>query len=268
MSQFQNQNQLVEYRGRQAFEQPVKPVVYQEQMPILPTPSFKIGYTGINLAEIGYLAAKAGTNIAESLLEYDYRKKQEAISSIQTETEAELDAAYRNGADNDTVDGIRNKAKGKINTLLNVDIDDPAVKEEDFTKNMGTKPGSLILAGRKTIVGIDASNGRYKENLRASDNVANASLAAMRVSEEFAKDPNAPISLYDEGIDSVERILKSILPKDAPLNSTTIGALKNPADKEAAMKAYAVLIKLREDKLSTLANQQKAMDKSEEAMLK
>ena len=263
MSQFQNQNQLVEYRGRQAFEQPEKPTIYQEQMPILPTPSFKIGYTGINLAEIGYLAAKAGSSIFESVLEYDYKKKQQALQNLDIETEKQLETLYRQGASQDEIDKVKTNTQGKIKTILGMDIEDPNVKESD----MGTKPASLLIGARKTMASVESSNARYSENLRASKYVEDAGLTSLSVADEFEKNPDAPIETYDTGIKAIENILSTIMP-GKPVNTDSIKELKNPADREAAIKAYTALVKLRDDKNREIAARQKAEEEAKKGMAK
>lgn len=249
MSQFpQNQNPLIEYRGRQVFEQPVKPGVYQEQMPILPTPSFNIGYTGINYAEIGEMAAKAGTNIANTLAEYDVQKKGQALESIFTESKNKLDNLYSNGGSKEELDAERASTNTKVAAALGFDPSDPNTKEENY----GVKYGNLLVAARKGMSSIDSSNSRYVENTRTNQFVENAALAAIQVDEELSKDPTN-LKAYDQGIESINRILETILGKGVTPNSDTIQAIKNPGDKDAALKAYATLVKLKSDKLKTEA---------------
>jgi len=254
MSQFPNQNELIEYRGRQQFEQPLQPAVYQEQMPILPTPSFRIGYSGINLAEIGMMAAKAGSSIAENLYAYDVKKKQQALESIFSETNDTLENQYRQGASKEEVEATRTQANAKIKTALGFDPEDQNLKENDF----GVQYGNLLVASRKGLSSLGAKNAQYTENKRASDYVNNAVVAALQVDETFAQNPNAPIETYDVGIESIRRMLGSILGPNAEVNSSSILAIQNVADKESALKAYGILVKLQEAKAKALVDQEKA----------
>ena len=254
MSQFQPNQQIeLKYEGRKMFEEPLKPAVYQEQMPYLPTPSFKVGYSGFNLAQAGSMLAQAGSNVFEGYLKADAAEKNAAIESISMEADEKLKSLYKMGATDEELAKETAIAHTKITETLGYD---PLNPEYDDGKE-GLIPQRHILNSRKVIYGLKSQNDTFSTNNKASDVLTQATVASLAISETLNKNPNADIGIFDEGDATLSRILTFITGKDNA-TSSDIMKIESPQDKDLALRVYKAKVDLQNDKRQEVARRAKA----------